>query len=225
MENPKLSLWFVNSQTHLTGPEEVQADIGVACGRIHAVLTEVLTDIFRCCLRQKPVYALPKKQSNTVSYPALYWTGSSQSINKPLKHSKQTCCTTGEPHSGRMRASYPISTQRWDWSFKSQAGTVPSKALRDKSVYLKRRLRNVDLCVNLNAGTMWILAHVYEYFHIRTSRPEPPEEFFPAPSSSPSSRSPWLPGNRAQCRCPWARTAAEKSTFIYLIWSQRRRGN
>lgn len=32
--------------THLAGLEEVKADVGVTCGWIHAVLTEVLTDVF-----------------------------------------------------------------------------------------------------------------------------------------------------------------------------------
>lgn len=52
---------------------------------------------------------------------------------------------------------------------------------------------------------------VYQCFHALTSQPEPLEDFFPAPSSSPSRRNPWLPGNRGRCRCPWARTAADES--------------
>lgn len=39
-------------QTHLAGFEEVKANVGVTCGRIHAVLAEVLTDVFWCGLGQ-----------------------------------------------------------------------------------------------------------------------------------------------------------------------------
>lgn len=52
---------------------------------------------------------------------------------------------------------------------------------------------------------------MHQCFHTLTSQPAPQEGFFPEPSSSPSSRSPWLPGNHGRCRCPWARRAGDKS--------------
>ena len=47
-------------RSHLAGFEEVKANVGVTCGRIQAVLTEVLTDILWCGLGQKAVYTLPE---------------------------------------------------------------------------------------------------------------------------------------------------------------------
>lgn len=65
-------------------------------------------------------------------------------------------------------------------------------------------------------------------FHTLTSQPAPPEGFFPEPSSSPSSPSPWLPGNLERYRCPWARTAADRQTdgptaFNNQIWQNEKK--
>ena len=42
----------MGSHSHLAGLEEVKANVWVTCGRIHTVMTEVLTDIFWCSLGQ-----------------------------------------------------------------------------------------------------------------------------------------------------------------------------
>lgn len=81
---------------------------------------------------------------------------------------------------------------------------------------------NVSTCVwkavQASEGT-------HHYFHTLTSQPAPQEGFFPEPSSSPSSPSPWLPGNHERYRCPWARTAADRHTsgptaFNNQIWQR-----
>lgn len=48
----KITPVLVGSHSHLAGLEEVKANVGVACGRIDAVVTEVLTDVFWCGLWQ-----------------------------------------------------------------------------------------------------------------------------------------------------------------------------
>ena len=68
-------LLFVTTHTHLTRLEEVKANVGVTGGRINTVLTEVLTDVFRCGLRQKSVYAFPKAQRIRFKYIPLYKAG------------------------------------------------------------------------------------------------------------------------------------------------------
>lgn len=65
-------------------------------------------------------------------------------------------------------------------------------------------------------------------FHTLTSQPAPQEGFFPEPSSSPSSPSPWLPGNLERYRCPWARRAADRHTdgpaaFNSQIWPREKK--
>lgn len=60
-QKQRFHLGFVGSHTHLAGLEEVKANVGVTCGRIHTVLTEVFTDVFWGGLRQQTVYTLPKK--------------------------------------------------------------------------------------------------------------------------------------------------------------------
>lgn len=65
----------MTTHAHLTGPEEVKADVWVACGGIHAVLAKVLTDVFWCCLRQESVYALPKTQNDRFKEFPLYRKG------------------------------------------------------------------------------------------------------------------------------------------------------
>lgn len=47
-------------RAHLAGFEEVKANVGVARGGIHAVVAEVLADVFRRGLGQQPVNALPE---------------------------------------------------------------------------------------------------------------------------------------------------------------------
>lgn len=69
----------------------------------------------------------------------------------------------------------------------------------------------------------------YHYFHTLTSQPAPQEGFFPEPSSSPSSPSPWLPGNLERYRCPWARMATDRHTssptrFNNQIWQREEKG-
>lgn len=54
---------LVDAHTNLAGPEEVKANVGVARGGIHAVMTEVLTDVLWRGLRQKAVDALPEAES------------------------------------------------------------------------------------------------------------------------------------------------------------------
>ena len=50
---------------YLVWPEEVEADVGVARGGIHAVTTEVLTDVLRCGLGQETVNTLPVVRNKT----------------------------------------------------------------------------------------------------------------------------------------------------------------
>lgn len=52
----------MDSHTDLAGLEEVKANVGVTCGRIHTVLTEVFTDVFWCGLGQQTVYTLPEEK-------------------------------------------------------------------------------------------------------------------------------------------------------------------
>ena len=47
------------SYSHLAGLEEVKADVGVPCGRIHTVVIEVLADVFWSGLGQETVNTLP----------------------------------------------------------------------------------------------------------------------------------------------------------------------
>lgn len=48
---------------HLTGPEQVQTDVGVARCGIQRVLTVVLTHVLWSGLWEQTIYALPKSQS------------------------------------------------------------------------------------------------------------------------------------------------------------------
>ena len=52
-------------RSYLVWPEEVEADVGVARGGIHTVMTEVLTDVLRCGLRQQAVNTLPVVRNET----------------------------------------------------------------------------------------------------------------------------------------------------------------
>lgn len=52
--------------TNLAWLEEVKANVGVTCGWIHAVMTEVLTDVFWRGLGQDTVYTFPKAKRKTI---------------------------------------------------------------------------------------------------------------------------------------------------------------
>lgn len=60
-------------KTHLAGFEEVKADVGITRGGIHAVLTEVLVDVFRRGLGQETIYALPKGKRRYDIYSTSLW--------------------------------------------------------------------------------------------------------------------------------------------------------
>lgn len=55
-------------RAHLAGFEEVQANVGVACGGIKAELAEVLADVFRRGLRQQTVNTLPETEQRPLNY-------------------------------------------------------------------------------------------------------------------------------------------------------------
>lgn len=44
--------------SNLSSADELHIDVGIAASRIHAVLAVVFIDIFWCCLRKQPKYAL-----------------------------------------------------------------------------------------------------------------------------------------------------------------------
>lgn len=54
--------FITNLNAHLARLQEVKADVGITCGRIHTVLIEVLTDVFWCGLGQESIYTLPGAQ-------------------------------------------------------------------------------------------------------------------------------------------------------------------
>lgn len=59
VKETKMNPVIFGSYSHLAGLKEVKAYVGVARGRIHAVLIEVLADVFRCGLGQQAVDTLP----------------------------------------------------------------------------------------------------------------------------------------------------------------------
>lgn len=116
-------MWFVSAHTHLAGFEEVKADVGVTCCWIHAVMAEVLTDVFWCGLRKKAVYALPKKNksipwgkcnqkkksSSTVCYGHALVNHNHIAINVTTATQQNSVVTF---HSVLTRNSYPACTSR-----------------------------------------------------------------------------------------------------------------
>lgn len=83
------------------------------------------------------------------------------------------------------------------------------------------------MCVRVFGAQRALQSVAIVIFRTLTSQPAPQEGFFPEPSSSPSSPSPWLPGNLERCRCPWARTAADRhagrpAAFNSQIWQREK---
>lgn len=50
--------------SNLSSADELHIDVGIAASRIHAVLAEVFTDVFWCCLRKQPIQTLPEIGKN-----------------------------------------------------------------------------------------------------------------------------------------------------------------